>query len=129
MRNVVAVVLGVVALVHVLPVLGVLGAARLAQMYDVPVQDAGVELLLRHRAVLFGLLAAFTGYAALLRPDLHRLALVAGLLSVGSFLVLWWLQQRGSGGLGAALDTVAWVDLGALVLLCGALALDLRRSA
>src|SRR3989344_8071229 len=92
MRYGVPVILVLVAVVHALPLVGVLGAGKLAQLYGTPVQDAGVELLLRHRAVLFGLLAAFMGYAAL-RPDLHRLGLVAGLVSVGSFLLLSWLQR------------------------------------
>lgn len=124
MRHVVAVVLGVVAVIHALPLAGVLGADRLAQLYGTPVQDAGLELLLRHRAVLFGLLAAFMGYAAL-RPDLHRLALVAGLLSVASFLLLAWLQ-RGSA-LSAPLAMVARVDGVALALLVVALAVHLRQ--
>ena len=114
-----------VAVVHALPLVGVLGAGKLAQLYGTPVQDAGVELLLRHRAVLFGLLAAFMGYAAL-RPELHRLGLVAGLVSVVSFLLLSWLQ-RGSA-LSAPLVTVVRVDGVALALLVVGLALQLRRS-
>jgi len=123
MRCVVAVILGLVAVVHALPVAGVLGAGRLAQLYGTPVPDAGLELLLRHRAVLFGLLAAFMGYAAM-RPGLHRLALVAGLVSVVSFLLLAWLQ-RGSG-LSAPLAMVVRVDGVALALLVVALAVHLR---
>jgi hypothetical protein len=123
MRFVVPVILGGVALVHALPVAGVLGAGKLAQLYGTPVQDAGVELLLRHRAVLFGLLASFMGYAAL-RPGLHRLALLAGLGSVASFLLLAWLQR--GGALGAPLMLVVWVDAVALALQLVALAVHLR---
>lgn len=123
MRYGVPVILVLVAVVHALPLVGVLGAGKLAQLYGTPVQDAGVEL--RHRAVLFGLLAAFMGYAAL-RPELHRLGLVAGLVSVVSFLLLSWLQ-RGSA-LSAPLVTVVRVDGVALALLVVGLALHLRRS-
>ncbi|WP_298208493.1 phosphopantetheine adenylyltransferase [Acidovorax sp.] len=126
MRYVVPVILGIVAVIHALPLAGVLGAGKLGQLYGTPVQDVGLELLLRHRAVLFGLLAAFLGYAAL-RPELHRLALVAGLVSVVSFLWLSWLQ-RGSA-LSAPLMTVARVDAVALALLVVAVAVHLRRSA
>ncbi|WP_147433783.1 phosphopantetheine adenylyltransferase [Acidovorax sp. 93] len=115
-------ILVLVAVVHALPLVGVLGAGKLAQLYGTPVQDAGVELLLRHRAVLFGLLAAFMGYAAL-RPELHRLGLV---VSVVSFLLLSWLQ-RGSA-LSAPLVTAVRVDGVALALLVVGLALHLRRS-
>ena len=125
MRYGVPLILVLVAVVHALPLVGVLGAGKLAQLYGTPVHDAGVELLLRHRAVLFGLLAAFMGYAAL-RPELHRLGLVAGLVSVVSFLLLSWLQ-RGSA-LSAPLVTVVRVDGVALALLVVGLALHLRRS-
>src|SRR3989344_8880855 len=95
MRYGVPVILVLVAVVHALPLVGVLGAGKLAQLYGTPVQDAGVELLLRHRAVLFGLLAAFMGYAAL-RPDLHRLGLGAGLGSVVAVLLLAGLERGGA---------------------------------
>jgi len=124
MRYGVSAVLILVAVVHALPLVGVLGADKLQQLYGTPVQDAGMELLLRHRAVLFGLLAAFMGYASL-RPELHRLALVAGLVSVVSFLLLAWLQQ--GSALSAPLAMVVRVDAVALVLLIAALAVHLRR--
>ncbi|GDY38408.1 phosphopantetheine adenylyltransferase [Acidovorax sp. NB1] len=122
MRYGIPVVLVVVAVIHALPLVGVLGADKLVQLYGISVRDTGVELLLRHRAVLFGLLAAFLGYAAL-RPELHRLALVAGLVSVVSFLLLSWVQPNST--LSASLVTVVWVDLVALALLVVALALHL----
>ena len=86
MRYVVPAVLLVVAAIHALPVIGILGASQLSRLYGLPVNDANLELVLRHRALLFGLLAAFLSYAAF-KPELHRLALVAGVASVASFLV------------------------------------------
>jgi len=113
-----------VAVVHALPLVGVLGAGKLLQLYGVPVQDPGLELLLRHRAVLFGLLAALLGYAAL-HPPLHRVALAAGLVSVVSFLGLWW----STGTNNAALARVAQVDGVALALLVVAAVAHLRVGA
>jgi hypothetical protein len=124
MRIIVPAVLLLVAAIHALPLLGVLGAARLSQLYGIPVQDANLELLLRHRAVLFGLLAAFLAYAAL-RPDLHRLGLIAGLISVASFLVL----APPAAALNAAITTVVRVDGLALVLLVLGAAVHLKRGA
>lgn len=117
MRWIVPGVLVLVAVIHALPLAGVLGAGKLLQLYGVPVSDPTIELLLRHRAVLFGLLAALLAYAAL-RPELHRLALWAGLASVVSFLVLWGAVP----GTHSALALVARVDIAALVLLLAALA-------
>lgn len=106
------------AVIHVLPVLGVFGAARLRRLYGVQPDEPNLELLLRHRAVLFGLLAGFLAYAAF-APELHRLGLIAGLISVGSFVMLS-LPGR---CLNQALTTVFKVDLAALaVLLVGVVA-------
>lgn len=116
-------VLVLVALVHALPALGALGVAKLTALYGVPVDEPNLEILLRHRAVLFGLLAAFLAWAAF-DPALHRLALVAGLVSVGSFLG----TAARVGQLNLSLLRVFKVDVGALVLLLLALAVHLRSS-
>ncbi len=112
MRFVVPAVLLLVALIHALPLVGVMGAAKLTQLYGIDVQDPTLEILLRHRAVLFGLLAAFLAYAAF-RPELHRLALIAGFISVASFLVL----ARLASAYNPELSTVVRADWLALVLL------------
>jgi hypothetical protein len=120
MRFVVPAVLLLVATIHALPVVGVLGPAKLSKLYGFPVTDGSLELVLRHRAVLFGLLAAFLAYAAF-KPELHRLALVAGLVSVASFLVLAAMVSSYS----QQLATVVRVDWVALVLLSLGLAAQL----
>jgi hypothetical protein len=78
----------------------------------VTVQDPNLEILLRHRAVLFGLLGLALAVAAF-RPAWHTPALLAATLSVVSFLVLAWLV----GGSNAAIATVVRVDVVAAVLL------------
>jgi hypothetical protein len=112
MRFVVPAVLLLVAAIHALPLVGVLGASRLSQLYGFPVTEGSLELVLRHRAVLFGLLAAFLAYAAF-KPELHRLGLVAGFVSVAAFLVLAAMV----GSYNNALATVVRADWAALVLL------------
>lgn len=87
MSLVVPAVLLVVAIVHALPLAGVLGRASLTRLYGVDAMEPNLEILLRHRAVLFGLLAAFMGLA-IVRSELRTIALVAGSVSVGSFLVV-----------------------------------------
>ncbi|RZI92273.1 MAG: phosphopantetheine adenylyltransferase, partial [Rubrivivax sp.] len=64
MKLLVPITLALVALLHALPLAGVLGAAKLSVLYGVDAREPGLELLLRHRAVLFGLLAAFLAWAA-----------------------------------------------------------------
>lgn len=118
MRFVVPAVLIVVAMIHALPVMGVLGAPRLAQLYGIDASDPSLELLLRHRAVLFGLLAGFLAYAAF-RPEWRLAGLIAGMASVASFLIL----AQSAAGLTEGVATVVRADWIALVLLgVGALA-------
>lgn len=123
MRFVVPTVLILVAAIHALPILGVLGATKLTQLYGITVPDSNLELLLRHRVVLFGLLAAFLAYAAV-RPELHRLALVAGFVSVVSFLVL----AQPTSSLNTALTTVVLADWLALALLVVGAVFQFRRG-
>ncbi len=116
LQHLVPATLWLVALLHALPLAGVLGAERLATLYGVDVQASpDLTLLLRHRAVLFGLLATALAVAAL-RPAWHGAGLVAGVVSVASFLVLAALD----GGLNAALLTVVRLDIAALILLLAA---------
>ena len=117
MRHVVSAALLAVALIHVLPVSGVLGAEQLAQLYGIGVAEPNVEILLRHRAVLFGILGAWLAAAAFL-PVLQPAAFMAGLASVGSFLVVAWQV----GGYNAQVSRVVVADLVAFVGLAVGLA-------
>lgn len=99
-------------IIHLLPVSGVLGAEKLAALYGIAADDAGLVLLLRHRAVLFGLLGLLL-VAAAFRPALQNLALGAGLVSVVSFLLL----AGAPGQYGAGIGRVISADIVALVLL------------
>jgi len=115
MKLLIPIALALVALLHALPLAGVLGAARLSTLYGVDARDPALELLLRHRAVLFGLLAAFLAWAAW-QPALRGAGLLAGLVSVASFLLL----AVPAGTLSPALVTVVKLDVAALILLLAA---------
>ena len=77
----------VVAVIHLLPIGGFFGADRLASLYGIEITDPSLEILMRHRAVLFGILGAFFAYAAF-APALQPIAFAAALASLGSFLFL-----------------------------------------
>ena len=93
MRYVVSAMLVVVAIIHLMPLSGVLGAERLAALYGLHFGEPNLALLMRHRAVLFGLLGAFL-LAAAFRPEWQPLAFAAGFVSVVSFLWLTWGSVR-----------------------------------
>ncbi|HLA29995.1 MAG TPA: phosphopantetheine adenylyltransferase [Pseudomonas sp.] len=104
----------VAGIIHLLPLSGVLGAERLAALYGLAFQEPNLLLLMRSRAVLFGLLGALMIYAAW-RPALQPLALFGGLVSVLSFLLLAW----SSPGYNEALRRVViadWLALGCLLV-------------
>lgn len=124
MRHLIAASLLITAIIHLLPLAGVLGAERLSVLYGIAVQEPNLVLLLRHRAVLFGLLGVFLAIAAF-RPAWRDAAFVAGFVSVVSFLALAWSGD----GYNAAIDRVVLADVVALgCLLIGAgVHLFLRR--
>ena len=107
-----------VAAIHLLPIVGVLGSDRLATLYDVQVDDQNLELLLRHRAILFGLLGLFVGYAAF-TPVLQPIAFIAALISVVSFLVL----ADSVDSINAAISRVVTADIIATIALIVAIGL------
>ena len=108
MRYIISIALIVVGIIHLLPLSGVFGADRLASLYGVAFEDPNAVILMRHRAVLFGLLGAYFVAAAFL-PSLQISAFIAGFVSVVSFLLLAWSvgQYNGSIAKVIAVDLVA----------------------
>ncbi len=126
MRYVISTMLIIVGIIHLLPLSGVLGSDRLAALYGLPFDEPNLAILMRHRAVLFGLLGLFLIFAAF-QPAYQVLAFTAGMLSVLSFLWLAWSV----GGYNPQLARVFMADLLALAcLLVGivAYALSPQRS-
>jgi hypothetical protein len=124
MRHLVSAMLIVVGLIHLLPLAGVLGGDKLAALYGLSFAEPNLAILMRHRAVLFGMLGLFLLFAAF-KPAQQRLAFLAGFVSVISFLYLAW----STGGYNAQLQRVVTADVVALVCLMVGAALHryLRR--
>jgi amino acid permease len=112
MRFLVSAMLAVVAVIHLLPLSGVLGSERLAALYGLSFNEPNHEILMRHRAVLFGLFGLFLLVAAF-RPSLHTMAFIGGFGSVVSFL---WLA-RSVGEYNAHVARVVKADIIALACL------------
>ena len=114
LRTIVTLMLILVSLIHLMPLIGVLGAEHLTSLYGLSLADPNILILMRHRAILFGLLGVFFLVAAF-RPRNQPMALVAGYMSVIGFLVLAY----SGGNYNAALARVVQADLialGALVI-------------
>lgn len=104
--------LAIVGVIHLLPVTGVLGRDRLSTLYGLTIDDPNLAILMRHRAVLFGLLGVVLLFAAV-KPSLQVIAFAAGIVSVASFLLIAHLV----GGYNEAVQRVVIADIVALVLL------------
>jgi hypothetical protein len=120
MRYLVSAMLVIVAIIHLLPLSGVLSSERLASLYGLSFEEPNIAILMRHRAVLFGLLGSFMLFAAF-RPSFQVAALLIGFVSVVSFL---WLASS-TGGYNASIGRVFAADvvaLGCLVVGAGAYA-------
>lgn len=125
MKYLVSAMLIVVGVIHLLPLSGVLGSARLTSLYGLDLNEQSLEILMRHRAVLFGLLGAFMIFAAF-KPAYQTVAFVGGFISVLSFLYLAWSV----GGYNAQVGRVVLADVVALgCLIVGSAAHFFQRQA
>ncbi len=112
MRHLISVMLLIVGIIHLLPLLGVLGSEKLSTLYGLSFGDPNLIILMRHRAVLFGLLGAFFVFAAF-KPTFQPLALIAGFISVVSFICLAWSV----GNYNSQIARVFMADIVALICL------------
>jgi len=103
-------------LINLLPLAGVLGATRLQGLYGMAFDDPSLRILMRHRAVLFGLLGGATLAAAFIPAWRVPMALAA-LVSMLSFIALAVLE----GGGNTAIRRVVLADVIGSVLLAAAL--------
>lgn len=81
-------------------------------LYGADISDPNLLILMRHRAVLFGVLGAFMVFAAFAR-QYHSVALILGTVSVVSFL---WVAYT-TGACNPQVGRVVTVDLVALAFL------------
>ena len=116
-------ILAAVGLIHLLPVTGVLGGDHLLTLYGLQANEPSLSILLRHRAMLFAIVGLLLIGGALHTPWRWP-ALVTGLLSMLSFIVIATLE----GGGNAAIARVVHVDLIASVGLLMVLIHDIATT-
>ena len=77
----------IAGIMNVLPLAGALGADQLRSLYGLASITPDLEILLRHRAILFGLVGSLLIAAAFV-PGLQLAALLIGGASMASFIVI-----------------------------------------
>jgi hypothetical protein len=120
MKIIVSSILFIVSVIHLLPVVGVLGSESLIKLYGVSISDSNTEILLRHRAVLFSIIGLFL-LLSVFKTEYQLIAICIGLISVASFLLLAWSIE----GLNSEISRVVKVDWVALALLIVAGAINI----
>ena len=103
----------VVGLINFAPVMGVISAQKLESAYSVALAGNDLVILMRHRALLFGILGAFILYSAF-NPFYQPAAMIMS----GASMVGFALLVLGVGGYNEAVGKVLFIDvLGILFLL------------
>jgi hypothetical protein len=103
-------------IINLLPVVGMAGAAWLRSLYGLEIRSLDLEILLRHRAVLFGIVGGLLLLAAF-RPGLRDVAVLVAGASMMSFIVIALLV----GGYGPAIRKVVIVDIVGILALVPAI--------
>ena len=120
MPKVISVLLVITGLINFLPVIGVLSSDQINGLYGLEINNGDLMILLRHRALLFGVIGGFVIYSAFKRQ--YQLAsILMMLVSMFGFLVILYLE----GSSNYALAKIALIDVIGIVLALAALMLKL----
>lgn len=104
----------IAGVINLLPSLLAFFPDRIAKSYGIEIADVNYELLLRHRAILFGVIGGFMILSALKRIH-YKAATTIGLISMISFILLFLLI---GDGISPELKKVMIIDVVATVILC-----------
>ena len=105
----------VAAAINLAPLLGAFAPERMTTLYDVNLDDPNLQILMRHRAVLFGIVGGLLLVAAF-HPPLRSVGYTVGFASMLSFLLVAWSV----GGYSAEIQRVVLLDVVGIAALAGA---------
>lgn len=102
-----------VGLINFVPVAGILGAQKLENAYDIVLSSNDLVILMRHRALLFGLVGGFVLYSVFV-PVYQKPAMVMAGISMVGFAVIVFFE----GGYNGAISKVLIADFVGIGFLC-----------
>jgi heme A synthase len=108
----------IAGLINLLPALLAFFPERIPGSYGIDVPDANYELLLRHRAVFFGIIGGLMIYSSVVKRH-TKMATAVGLISMTSFIILYVSIGK---GINPELRMVMMIDVVATIILCIGLA-------
>ena len=106
MENLYRLILLISGLVHILPFSFLFFTEQLQKSYGVDISDVNLQLLLRHRAIFFGLIGVGLILSAI-KKSYYGWASAIGLISMVSFVLLFFQI----GGINQQLRTVMLIDV------------------
>ena len=112
LEKIITAALLIVSIIHLMPIVGFFGVNKLSSLYSITITDPNLEILMRHRAILFGILGALFAYSAF-QAKLQPFALCMGFASVLSFFYLSYTVV----GFNDAIRKVVIADVIALIAL------------
>ena len=101
-----------VGVINFIPVIGLFSASQLAAAYGIDLSTLELTVLMRHRALLFGLLGSLV-FWSLFKPQLQLAAMLLSGISMVGFLVLAWPMA----GLNEQVSMVFQVDVVGIICL------------
>ena len=102
----ISILLIIVGVINFLPVIGVLSAETLSGAYSVDLIGNDIVILMRHRALLFGVVGGFILYSVF-KPSYQSAAIVMAAISMLGFLYFVWA----AGDYNASMSKIAIIDL------------------
>jgi hypothetical protein len=109
----------IAGLINFLPVMGALSRKRIESLYGITVEDGNFEILMRHRAVLFGIVGSLI-IASAFNPSLRPAGYAAGFIAMLTFVLIVGTV----GKYNSNLRRVVIVDVVGLTALLGAFLID-----
>ncbi len=105
----------IAAAINLAPVLGAFAPERMTALYGVDLGDPNLQILMRHRAFLFGLVGTLLVVTAF-HPPLRTVGYAIGFASMLSFVLIAWLV----GGYSTNIQRVILADAVGIAALTGA---------
>ena len=106
----------VAGLINLLPSMLAFLPGKISKSYGIEIPNANYELLLRHRAILFGIIGGLMIFSSIVKKY-YEIATIAGLISMTSFILLYFLIDK---DISSELKKVMAIDIFAsLILLVG----------
>lgn len=113
----------IVGLINFIPVLGVLSAHNLEKAYSISLLSNDIVILMRHRALLFGILGGFILYSAF-----HPFYQVAAMIMAAISMIGYVFLVLHVGDYNAAIFKVLIIDLVGIVFLLAAIILKYLKK-